>query len=1472
MDWSLCAICQEDTGEKLNCPLLSHASSHKSIYHEFLARLQKFRDLGETDLKINNEDPHVWSEKNASWHASCRRKFSADKLQKAEERFKTSKKAPRKSSRQSSQFNKLLCIFCQTEKKGKDLHRCSTLNMDKRLREMSHHMKDERLIGILAEGDAIALDILYHRDCYTLYSRRYTDDVSPRQPNQTPSIMSLEELVSEIAEQIENGTTVFSMRELVDRYQSKLDDDAPSVNPTRLKNEILEKFPDFEEQHGSRRRVYLIASMKMRELISDSIEKDQESILVRAAAICRRAVASTESYTFANNFKECSDRLIPKQLRQLVHLLILGPKSESADAKKVRSERTITELLMFNMKNIAYKKTMEMPLPLYIGIWLHSQTRSKKLIKHLNEMGISVSYDRVIKTERTMADRVIHQSQTDQVVCPENLRSNLFTVAALDNLDHNPSSRTSTSSFHGSAISVFQHPSKTNNGIARGNNAVQRVSPEQKTCLPENYTSVPPLKKSLVTSVPQSTNKANVSKLWKDGEIIRNEQLKEMKWIEHVKNHIKEESPTQAGVKFMWSAYHASQEDPNNQNALPVIESMLPIFHETSTDPQMVKHGMGLIQKITQHLNPGQIPILTVDQPLYAVGKKIQWTFPNEFGEDKFVLMMGGLHIEMALWKALGDLLSGSGWPEVVAESGIATTGTATSFIRASDPMKTRYAHQVTVVVLNILLQDMYNMTNTDQSIDVWMECASKRNPTFKYWSLIMKFEQLILLFVRAHRSRDFKLYLDTLKSLIGLFFSMDHQNYARWLSVHIEDLESLPENVRQEFEDNGNWTVNRTGRRFSSIATDQAHEQNNKKVKGVGGIIGLTEEPKALERWVLIAPSLARVIEEYNEHSSESSDTSDVLPHHEEGESYQKRYLLHVQNMLDILDQKGNPFQDETQLVNLNSEVCLGSSSIENIQCLEQKGCDQYRNYRHDVLENYTHQIQEPIKKNRITVFKQTKKRKTAAEKNLIVRKDESSLFGKLFISLHSRQGDMALFFAHESSLPPPATKTMTNKADLLHCILEHSEEEEVADIVTSEAPEIYDAVIIDGGALIHSLPPKPSCSSFDDYSSMLFVPRIRYEFLSCHRLDIIWDRYFPMSIKETTRDKRSADKDGGTRQRVVGSAKVPHGPNKWSSFLTDSKNKEELFDFLTSEAIRPGLYPDSKDLYITSNEAVLHTGPGEEMTELSNHEEADTRIIVHMMKALNNNNTILVQTCDTDVVIIILGKFQDILSKNQHADIWIAFGRGKTSRTLHVNHLAETIGLDRCSALMMFHALSGCDTTSGLKSKGKRLWWTTLLKQTQVIGLLNKIANGPFDELDDTDQDLLEMFVCRLYDPKSEITDVNRLRLTMFSQKYQDLQRIPPTRDAWRLHVQRSLYQASIWATSHIAWAPFPDPCSYGWREENNKLVPVWTTVGLASEVFNLKVKCTCKRSCKPPCKCKKEGLACTGLCKCKCDAPGH
>ena len=39
------------------------------------------------------------------------------------------------------------------------------------------------------------------------------------------------------------------------------------------------------------------------------------------------------------------------------------------------------------------------------------------------------------------------------------VRSGLFTVAAADNIDYNPSATTVKDSFHGTGISLMQHPS-----------------------------------------------------------------------------------------------------------------------------------------------------------------------------------------------------------------------------------------------------------------------------------------------------------------------------------------------------------------------------------------------------------------------------------------------------------------------------------------------------------------------------------------------------------------------------------------------------------------------------------------------------------------------------------------------------------------------------------------------------------------------------------------------------------------------------------------------------------------------------------------------------------------------------------------------------------------------------------------------------------------------------------------------------
>ena len=104
-----------------------------------------------------------------------------------------------------------------------------------------------------------------------------------------------------------------------------------------------------------------------------------------------------------------------------------------------------------------------------------------------------------------------------------------------------------------------------------------------------------------------------------------------------------------------------------------------------------------------------QVTFVTVDQPLFAVAKQIQWQWPETFGEDKYIVISEGLHIEMAAFKTIGNLLKESGWTAVLTEAGIASSGTAESFLSASRIIKIRLVHQVTACTFYNLLQCAYD-------------------------------------------------------------------------------------------------------------------------------------------------------------------------------------------------------------------------------------------------------------------------------------------------------------------------------------------------------------------------------------------------------------------------------------------------------------------------------------------------------------------------------------------------------------------------------------------------------------------------------------------------------------------------------------------------------------------------------------------------------------------------------------------
>ena len=119
---------------------------------------------------------------------------------------------------------------------------------------------------------------------------------------------------------------------------------------------------------------------------------------------------------------------------------------------------------------------------------------------------------------------------------------------------------------------------------------------------------------------------------------------------------------------------------------------------------------------------------------------------------------------------------------------------------------------------------------------------------------------------------------------------------------------------------------------------------------------------------------------------------------------------------------------------------------------------------------------------------------------------------------------------------------------------------------------------------------------------------------------------------------------------------------------FLQDTTNKEELFSLLT-EKVKDFQFPENKDVNITSGENVFSSSKSSDM-QRCDHEETDTRIAVHVLHALNKGyNQVLIRTLDTDVVVVMIGLFNELLSLHPSANGWISLGMGKRFELISVS-----------------------------------------------------------------------------------------------------------------------------------------------------------------------------------------------------------
>ncbi|GFN98472.1 hypothetical protein PoB_002497800 [Plakobranchus ocellatus] len=232
---------------------------------------------------------------------------------------------------------------------------------------------------------------------------------------------------------------------------------------------------------------------------------------------------------------------------------------------------------------------------------IHGRTRKQELVDVLFQLGLSISYDRVLDISTDTAISAAQQYKSEGVVCPFILRKNLFTTAAVDNLDHNPSSTTSHGAFHGTGISLFQNRETESDGIIRHMSEVQpdeHIHSKQIPPLPEAYTTL-----AHVTAKQDPTVPLTQITLSSDCELVSTAVEEEKKWQNNTRRLLRE------GVQSIhdpisWAAFHSNQEPSRDFEV--TTGSLLPLFPEDSKSVAMIRHAMCVVKQAVHHMNPGQ--------------------------------------------------------------------------------------------------------------------------------------------------------------------------------------------------------------------------------------------------------------------------------------------------------------------------------------------------------------------------------------------------------------------------------------------------------------------------------------------------------------------------------------------------------------------------------------------------------------------------------------------------------------------------------------------------------------------------------------------------------------------------------------------------------------------------------------------------------------------------------------------------
>ena len=933
------------------------------------------------------------------YHSSCYKNFSAvpkGSVTSTEATSSTGKQTRAETSKHrgtSSGTLKQTCTLCgNLRHKGKYPYWSLDPGAEAKIRNAAREKDDKKLLLMIGdylfgEGpDFTAIEVKYHKQCYT----DYLNSVRPstEQKNSKLKKIASEELLSHVQKVvIEKNTPVFASS-LMQVYHDSFITHGGEKEVTEkysvqnLMKKLQKHFKQeikAESYKGKANTIVFNSSMSYEKAVSLIASKDQDKISINTCAhILRKEILTLKRTPLDTSSVDGimkGEVEVPENVKHFYKKLYGGPSDATISAQKQR-------FIDSSAADAVYCCSGTKLLPgkhISHALALKSMTGSKRVVTLEQRNGHCASSETVRRIDMGLEEGILNKASNNFI--PDGLNTEEEVILAWDNFDVNIETLSGLGTIHHTFGIACQNKSghvefdvQTHTNCSRkfskvsSNTSNRTVEPyHKKPKISHHYFEV-----SQFFPTSSYTTKSSCYTLWTIAKSAFNDEV-----------------PMWHG----WNYLHEIDINPE-QNVLYMQHIELP-----PTRNDVVKETMRRSQIVSAACHQ-EYTVVAYDLAVAKLAKQIQDAESPEF--DKVFVMFGSFHIEMSFFGSLGRIIEGSGGPYVMSEVNVVAPGSLNKFLKGKMYNRCRRVHILFSTALHSLhfqrfmadeeftdetkavLKQWVSSEDIDQvhplletlALKYSMYCddtmSGARGKTAQFWMSYCHLMDLYLLFHGAMKCCDVDLYTYILHNISAIFFSTNHQNYAKWMTRYSLELLNLNPPLRRMLL-NGGLSIRRSSHHFCRVGVDMALEQTiNAEAKNrLKGIIAFADVNTAVNRW-LVTNTMRTEIANKVLNIAGMGQNDDENFNKTNNPKRLKRDAQDLQNMSSSVCDMINPFDaaiNKDALFNIKTGRKATPAAEEYLLSVITEGENKRDDYTKECNEDES-RFEKPIKKTKIVNF----------------------------------------------------------------------------------------------------------------------------------------------------------------------------------------------------------------------------------------------------------------------------------------------------------------------------------------------------------------------------------------------------------------------------------------------------------------------------------------------------------------------